>query len=926
MSTVLLFAILGAGTGAAYALVSMGIVLVYRGSGVLNFAGGAMGMVGTFAYWQLHDNLHWPLLLAMLAGLIASGLLGYIAYLLTKPLANASQLIRVVLTLSLLVVLQGAVGLHWRSDSNYSAKSFLPTDSVKLAGFGVGVDRFIVIGTAFLLTAVIWAVYKYTRFGLATTGVSENADALATLGWSPNQVAAVNWVLGAVLSGFSGILLAPTLGVSIALATSLLLPAIAAAVIGNLSSFPLTLLGGLIIGILQSELQKYVHLTGVGSGIGTIVPFVVILIVVVARGRGLPLRSYLHERLPKVTTGEIRWRRLGVYFIIGVLVLLFLPTDWVQAFTALITAAVVLLSIVVVTGLGGQISLTQWALAGVGALAAGQLIVHGVPTIPAMIIGALAVLPVGAIIGLAALRARGMSLAIATLAFNVCIVTLLLSNSKATGGFTGLAVGGVNLFGFSLDATFNPRRYAIFTLIVFIALCLGILNLRRGRAGRRLLAVRANERAATALGISVRGAKLAAFCFGSVIAGLGGILTMMTFPVALFSQFDSFTSIQLVSNSVLGGVGYVLGPFLGAMGQAGGPFTKLINYIPGGNNTLVTLIFGVFTLIIITQAPDGFTPLQHESNETNKRLLRRLFRRPAPTPKVIDPSTFLAADRATSAGANTAEQTELVVTDATVVFGVVTAVNEVNFTLRSGTILGIIGPNGAGKTTLIDAITGFVSLRGGSMLLNGRQIAHSSPKERARLGLARSFQSLELFEDMTVLENLLAASDRRDWLSWLRDIFYPGSRRLSATASLAVEELGLTDSLLKFPGELSYGTRRLVAIARAVASGPRILLLDEPAAGLDEQQRVELASVVRRLAHDWNLAVLLIEHDVALVSSLSDEMLALDFGKTIAYGTPDEVRAHPAVISAYLGGSDETGQETADEPAMVGSAGEEQGK
>jgi ABC-type branched-subunit amino acid transport system permease subunit len=596
-----------------------------------------------------------------------------------------------------------------------------------------------VIGVAFALTAVVWAVYRYTRFGLATTAVSENADALATLGWSPNQVACVNWVVGATLSGFAGILLAPTLGVSIALATTLLLPALAAAVIGNLSSFPLTLLGGLAIGIAQSELQRFVHIDGVGSGIATVVPFVVIVLVVVARGRGLPLRSYLHERLPRVTTGEVQWRRFAFYVTAAVLVILFVPLDWVQSVTTLIAASVVLLSIVVVTGLGGQISLTQWALAGVGALAAAQLISHGVPTLPGMLLGALAVLPVGAVVGLSALRARGMSLAIATLAFNVCIVTLLLQNAKATGGFEGLTVGSLNIFGFSLDAVFNPRRYAIFTLIVFIALTLAILNLRKGRAGRRLLAMRANERAATALGISVRGAKLAAFCFGSVVAALGGILTMMMFPVALFNQFDSFTSIQLVSNAVLGGVGFVLGPVLGALGQAGGPMTKLFDYIPGDTNT-ITVVFGVLTLIIITQAPDGLVPLQHQSNQVNIRLFRRLFRMPPKKVKVVDPESFLsAASLETGEGLVAVDkpQVELQVTGARVVFGVVTAVDDVSFTLRSGTVLGVIGPNGAGKTTLIDAITGFVPVADGSMKLDGLEIVRSSAKDRARLGLAR---------------------------------------------------------------------------------------------------------------------------------------------------------------------------------------------
>ena len=243
--------------------------------------------------------------------------------------------------------------------------------------------------------------------------------------------------------------------------------------------------------------------------------------------------------------------------------------------------------------------------------------------------------------------------------------------------------------------------------------------------------------------------------------------------------------------------------------------------------------------------------------------------------------------------------------DLNVRYGGVIAVRDVSFTVHPGRITGLIGPNGAGKTSLIDAVTGFTRTARGSVLLDGEELVGLSATKRARAGLSRSFQSLELFEDATVLDNLRAASDPRDRLSYLRDLVHPVAPTLPGEVVAAIREFRLEDDLLRQVQDLPYGQRRLLAIVRAVATRPSVLLLDEPAAGLSDVETAELAHLVRRLADDWGIAILLVEHDMTFVMSVCDDIVVLDFGMQISAGTPQEIRRDPAVIAAYLGESEE---------------------
>ena len=233
-------------------------------------------------------------------------------------------------------------------------------------------------------------------------------------------------------------------------------------------------------------------------------------------------------------------------------------------------------------------------------------------------------------------------------------------------------------------------------------------------------------------------------------------------------------------------------------------------------------------------------------------------------------------------------------------FGGVRAVDDVDVVVEEGQLVGLIGPNGAGKTTFVDAITGFVRYTGRAEL-DGRDLAGMSPHARARRGLARTWQSTELFDDLSVRENLMVAAERPSWLALAAELVgRPSGDDTATNQALDVLEIGsLADAM---PSELTQGQRKLVGVARAIAMGPRLLCLDEPAAGLDTHESEELGRQLRQIA-DAGTATLLIDHDMGLVLTICDRIVVLEFGKVIAAGSPDEVRRDPLVVKAYLGGA-----------------------
>jgi sulfate-transporting ATPase len=893
------FLILGLGLGAMYALAAQGLVLIHRGSGVLNFAQGAMAMIGALVYASAREG-GWAPALALVAGVAAAAACGALTYLLVMhPLRRAAPLTRLVATLGVMTVLQAAATLHVGAEQRFVA-SLLPTQSLTLfSDVTISAERIWLVGICIVLTAVLWIVYRQTRFGLQTTAVAENPRASAALGHSPEAVALANWTLGAALAGVAGCLLVPITGLSVNQLTLLVLPALAAALVGGFTSFPLTLLGGLSIGVAESELTRYVTAPGWAKS----VPLVVIVVILIARGTSLPARSQAADRLPRLGRGRVRKAPLAAATVAGLLALALIGGGWTDAFTTTLITALVCLSLVVVTGYAGQLSLVQFTLAGAGAFVAAHVSsALGWPFPVVAAAGALAAIPVGLLVALPALRTRGPNLAIATLGLALVIGEVVFSNPSYTGGFQGVSVQAPSIAGIDLDPIAHPARYASLCLLILVAVSLMVVNLRQGRAGRRLIAVRENERAAATLGISVFGAKLYAFGLAAAIAGLAGALMAFRTSNVLFSGFDVFASINVVLLAVIGGVGAALGAALGGLLAVGGLAAYAAQELLGWEQRYLTLVSGILLLVTLLSAPDGVARQLAAQTAWVRAAAGRLVGR---TGRVAAVEAAARADVPRSA--HRVPEATLSVEGARVRFGGVTALDGVSLTVTPGEVVGLIGPNGAGKTTLIDAVSGLTPLADGTIALSGRRIDGWSPRQRAQAGIGRSFQSLELFEEMTVRDNLRAACDPRDSRAYLVDLVHPRDPDLPPAALAAIDVFELADDLDRFPGELSYGARRMVGIARAVAGEPSVLLLDEPAAGLNERETRELGELVQRLAREWGLGILLVEHDVGLVMSICDRVVALDLGTLLATGAPDAVRRHPAVVASYLGDETTTG-------------------
>ena len=905
MQSFIQFLIIGLGVGASYALFAQGAVLVYRGSGLVNFAQGSIGTFAAYiAFADLTETQEWPVWPSIAVAIVAGGLIA-LAFqaLVLRALRNAAAIVRVIATIGLLGLLQAIVIKRYGS-SNQPVDSFLPDDVFEWGGYVIQEQRLYIVGITLVVTFSLWAWTRYTRVGLAISAAAQNERAVQTLGWSPDRLARLTWTIGGMLAGVAAVLAAPLTGLSAITFTIVVTVAgLGAALLGGFQSFPMTLVGGLIIGVGESMATLYgtdiTDFLGQDqiTGLNRMPAFIVILIVVVARGRGLPLRSHVAERLPRLGSGEINVRGLLLAAGTTVAVLFgLMDSTWAQATYISLATGIMVLSIVVLTGYAGQISLAQWALGGIGALIAGQLVRADVPPEIAILGGILLTIPAGLLFALPALRTRGVNLAVVTLAVGFMVSEVVFANPSYLGDVldAGTRIGRIELFGIEVDAFNHPHAWAMVSLIAFVLLALLVANLRRSRTGRRLIAVRTNESAAASLGISVFGAKLYAFAVSAGLAAAAGILVAFRGQVITYAQFNVFESINSLGNAVIGGLGYVLGAVFAAPNAIGGLGTRIVEDWLGLGEQW-DLILGslvVFAILIIHQ--NGVADLAAHARGFFERIRLaplRSEREPLPTAEV-----------------EPVEGSTLAVADLTVRFGTVTAVDRLSMEVSAGEVVGLIGPNGAGKTTLIDAVTGFVPTSSGRISLDGRSVENLNATKRARLGLRRSFQSLELFEDVSVEENIRAGSDTEaSRISWFTDLFWPGRHPLPATAVAAVREFELEPHLDAMPEELPYGTRRLVGIARTVASGPSLVLLDEPAAGLDENESADLARLIRRLADERNMGVLLVEHDVNMVMTTCDRVVVIDFGRAIASGTPEEVRAHPAVRAAYLGESDDVG-------------------
>jgi len=895
---ILLFSLLGLGSGALIAGIALGVVLTYRGSGIINLATGGVAMFAGYAFWALTtDLLHLSTVPALLVSLVIVLALGAAIELVAfRPLRTAPPLAKLVSSLGVLLVLQALMLLAFGTTAQ-PEPSVLPQNTVKLLGAVIPVDRFILTGIVIVLAAALAALYRFTLFGLATRAASENEVFAMLSGLSPNRLSMINTLLASVIAGGIGILAASITQLDTETLPLQIVPALAAALLAGFTSFGIACAAGIGLGIIGSLLQYVTSLSwfptagGVAlPGVYELVVFVLIVLFMYLRGARLPSRGELVEqRLPEAP----RPRRLAVtapvVAVVCAVALVVLPFDFREALVNTMIGTLIALSLVVITGFVGQISVVQLTLAGVSGFTISHLAVNAGIAFPiAPLLGAGVALILGLITAASALRVRGVSLAVVTLAAVVAITNFGFVNTTWGGGQTGSPVPEPRLLGLDLgpragfrglDGNLPSPVFGWVVLAVTVALCVLVGLLRRGSLGQRMLAVRSNERAAAAVAIDPRVVKFIAFGISSVIAGLAGALYAYNFSSVSADRFDPFTALSLIAFAYAGGITLISGAVFAGLISTQALFPYALDKWLGINGNWFLLFGGAILIVTLIQNPEGVAGAFYR--RTHRRAA---VRRESPSPAVTEPPTGRRAEpepeRDRRQGA-----TVLRVNGLSVAFGGVHAINDVDIEVREGELVGLIGPNGAGKTTLVDAVTGFVRFTG-TVELDGRDVGRMPPYQRARLGLGRTWQSTDLFDDLDVRENLTVAD---------------GTGEVDAKLSL----VGLDVAGEAMPGQLSQGQRKLVGIARALASNPRVLCLDEPAAGLDTNESQELGARLRELA-DRGQSTLLIDHDMGLVLSICDRVVVLEFGRVIADDAPDVVRRDPNVISAYLGGGSQS--------------------
>ena len=547
-------------------------------------------------------------------------------------------------------------------------------------------------------------------------------------------------------------------------------------------------------------------------------------------------------------------------------------TPFVLALVAL--TAVVGVGLNILLGLTGQVSLGHVGFYAIGAYTVAILTLKGVDFWIALpLAGAVAGI-VGFVLALPALRVTGPYLAMVTIAFAFIVQHGTIEWRTLTGGSNGL----MGIPPPSIGALiFSEREMAMLAVALAGASLYAFHRLARSGWGMAMVAVRDAEPAARSIGLNPVIVKTAAFSLSAVFTGLaGGIFA----PLLMFVAPDSFPfsqSILFLFAVIVGGAGWTFGPVVGAL------VSVVLPELLSGLAEYRLLFFGAALLVILWVAPEGVLG-----------LLARLWPRRDSAMAVSTP--FDVGAFLTPAGAPGA----LEVRDLGITFGGIKAATAVTFTAPPGKVTSVIGPNGAGKTTVLNLIGGFYRPDSGSIRLGERELAGRAAWKVARAGIARTYQTTKLFATMSIVDNVLIALRRGRLGSMAADAASRGDRD-AAEALLAF--VGYHGSLSTPAGDLPHVDRRLVEIARALAMRPRVLLLDEPAAGLMRSDKDALSRLIRRIA-DLGIAVILVEHDMLLVMGISDAVIVLDAGVRIAAGSPIEVRHDPRVLKAYLGGGE----------------------
>lgn len=610
-------AMFGVAAGALLVLLASGLVVIYRSSGILNFAHGAQATLAAYTYLHLHNHAGVPLGAAMVLGVAAAVAVGGVfQFVIIRRLRDSHPVAKVVATLGLLVAVTASIQPVFGSRDPQPVP-LLAGETITLPfgepAFVLPHDRAWIIAIAVVGMGALWALFRYSAFGRATRAASDNERATAMLGVSPQRLELLNWLLGSALAGISGILLSSIAPPTITSYNVLTVAAISIAIVGAFRSFSVVLVFGLLFGAVQAVLLRYTtdlqEATTFG-GWAEALPLVVIILAVTLRGKSIPVKDTIERRrLPKAPNPRLSAGTLTAVTAAGVAIFLVAPRAMVPSLTTTVIGAVMAMSLVVLVGYAGQISLAQVSLAGFGAFVTARLATDaGLPFPLPLLLGALAVVPLGVLLAVPALRVRGLHLAVVTLAFAVVMDVMFFPNVSLTGGNEGLTVTPAALGPLDLDGLTHPRAYGVFVLLLAVAVAVGVVHLRRSRLGVRMLALRDNERGAAASGMSVMTTKVLAFGLAAAIAGLAGGLQGYSALQLSWAAFSYQVSIVLLAFTCMGGVTRVSGAAVAGLLVAGG-IVSYVLHIGTTVDQIIAIVGGVGTMLIVVDYPDGLAAL-----------------------------------------------------------------------------------------------------------------------------------------------------------------------------------------------------------------------------------------------------------------------------------------------------------------------------
>jgi branched-chain amino acid transport system permease protein len=583
------------------------------------------------------------------------------------------------------------------------------------------------------------------------------------------------------------------------------------------------------------------------------------------------------EQLPAKAAPRSNRARFAALALVGLIVLalpltVHISSYYLNLFIQATTYAIAVLGMTVVLGYAGQINLAQAAFFGIGAyaIALGTTVLH-LPFWVALLLAIVTSGVAGAVLGFTTLKLGGHYLAMITISFQQ-IFSLVLENwVEVSGGPDGVrGIPRPSLFGFAFE---SDRSYLVVCLVFLFAIGFYVWYLHGTRLGRGMRAVRENELAAEVVGVDTYRVKTIAFSIGALLAGIGGGLYAGGFAYVSPDAFSFNASIVFLTMVLLGGSGSVFGASLG---------TALLILLPEWLRFLKEIylaVYGLAVILIMVFMPEGLWGI-------GGAVRRRFFPRAPAIERAAAPLVFdLDA---------TSRQPLLELRELHKHFGGLRAVDGIDLQVAAGSTHALIGPNGSGKTTLLNVLNGIYKPTSGSVIVAGADMTARSPHEMSGAGVGRTFQNIRLFRSLSVLDNAMVGAQRPG-----NDV-PGGAEGLRQRALSALEFVGMGQRAMDIVKDLPYGHQRLVEIARALAGHPRLLLLDEPAAGLNHTEKQELVRLLGRLK-GHGLTIFIIEHDMGLVEQVADRITVLNFGKKIAEGSPDEALRHPDVITAYLG-------------------------